>query len=50
MSVIKRSLDIEQRVVHILCLGNSYSGDIVESWLPPMARESGLNLIIGYAV
>lgn len=50
MSVIKRSLTREQHVVRILCIGNSFSADVVESWLSPMAKESGIQLVIGNAV
>ncbi|MCR5849191.1 MAG: DUF4886 domain-containing protein [Bacteroidaceae bacterium] len=50
MSVIKRSLARNQNVVRILCIGNSFSADAVESWLSPMAKESGIQLVIGNAV
>jgi hypothetical protein len=38
------------RVVRILCIGNSFSADVVESWLSPMAKENGIQLVIGNAV
>ena len=50
MSVIKHSLTEELHVVRILCIGNSFSADVVESWLSPMAKESGIQLVIGNAV
>ena len=50
MSVIKRSLTEEQHVVRILCIGNSFSADVVESWLSPMAKESGIQIVIGNAM
>ena len=50
MTVIKRSQTEEQRTIRILAIGNSYSGDMIESWLSPMARESGIQLVIGIAV
>jgi len=39
-----------QTPMRILCIGNSYSADMVESWLSPMARTSGIELVIGNAV
>ena len=50
MSVIKRSLAEGSHAVRILCIGNSFSADAVESWLSPMASESGIQLVIGNAV
>lgn len=50
MSVIKRSLAEGPHAVRILCIGNSFSADAVESWLSPMASESGIQLVIGNAV
>ena len=50
ISVIRRTWVETPHIVRILCIGNSYSGDMVESWLSPMARESGIQLVIGNAV
>ena len=49
MSVIKRSLDITERIIRILTVGNSFSADVVESFLYDMAGASGIRLVIGNA-
>ena len=49
MSVIKRSLDIKERIIRILTVGNSFSADVVESFLYDMAGASGIKLVIGNA-
>ena len=49
MSVIKRALNGEQHVVRVLCIGNSFSADVVESYLHDMADASGIKLVIGNA-
>lgn len=49
MMVIKRALTIEQKVVRIFTVGNSFSADVVESFLFDMAKEAGIKLIIGNA-
>ena len=50
MSVIKRFQTEEKRTIRILAIGNSFSGDIVESWFSQMARTNGIELVIGNAV
>ena len=49
LSVIKRTLTEEEHVVRILCVGNSFSADVVESYLYDMADASGIKLVIGNA-
>ena len=50
MSVIKRTWAENKSVIRVLTIGNSYSGDVVESWLSRMARANGTQLVIGNAV
>ena len=47
MSVIKRTR--AERIVRIFTVGNSFSADVVESFLYDMAKEAGIKLIIGNA-
>ena len=35
--------------VRILCIGNSYARDMVESWLPSFAKTSNIQLVVGNA-
>lgn len=51
MSVIKRSQEIKPgRLIRILTIGNSFSADVVESFLYDIAKSSGITLVIGNAV
>lgn len=50
MSVIKRTWVGNKSVIRVLTIGNSYSGDVVESWLSRMAKASDIELVIGNAV
>ena len=36
--------------LRVLTIGNSFSADVVDSWLSPMAKENGIQLVIGNAV
>ena len=42
MSVIKRTWVGNKSVIRVLTIGNSYSGDVVESWLSRMAKTSDI--------
>ena len=49
MSVIKRAFNLEEQTIRIFTVGNSFSADVVESFLFDMAKEAGIKLIIGNA-
>lgn len=49
MSVVKRAFNIEEQTLRIFTVGNSFSADVVESFLYDMAKEAGIKLIIGNA-